>query len=422
MLMQSRLAITALILLAAGAAAAQNPRPLGRIAVLPSADLPMIQLDYLPPHGQTVGAAMQDSLGSCAIAPAGARKEDLIAALLFCPAWALGTGAVASVRNDPEKIGSAATAVAGIFSAERTLQARFGEEVARHAAQKFGARFVALPPGSPAPDYATLAAKGVDTVLEVGISEIRTLKIKGSVDPNLRLVMSASARVIDARSGEALTERLAVYWGEMYSRSRWTQDASKLLREDIERGTDELADYALEVGLLLYDFPPGEGHPARDDHATIVFGIEPDAPAAGRKWRRVESVQPELRWEGFPRAADQVAAPQDMARVRDVSYDIVIAEALGAHVGAVVYRRERIAQNAHRLESPLLARRNYYWSVRARFTLDGNEHVTEWGRMRLSDDLIEILTAGRVVLARPGVVHAGSVAAPYSGSYRFSTP
>jgi len=111
-----------------------------------------------------------------------------------------------------------------------------------------------------------------------------------------------------------------------------------------------------------------------------------------------------------------------MARVRNVTYDLVIAEAPNVRVGAVVYRRERIAQNTHRLEEPLAPRRNYYWSVRARFTLDGNEQVTDWGRMRIASDPVEILTHGAVVRLRGPVVQTGSVVAPHEGSYRFSTP
>jgi len=415
-----------LMLLAAGAASAQSPRPLGRIAVLPSWDLPMIRLDYLPMDGGTAGREMQDSLGSCSFVAAGGRKEDLIAALIACPAIALTMGAVASVKNDEEKIRSAATALAEVFSEENALRARFGEEVARRTARQFGERFVALPAAAgtaaPAPDYAVLAAQGVDTVLEAGIVEIRTQKTSSPIDPLLRLIMTASVRMVDTRSGEVLSDRAVVYWGQLNRRSRWTENGSKLLREDIEHGARDLAAYAMDVGLLLYDFPAKAGHPAREDSASTVLGIEPESPAAGRKWRRVDSLQPELRWEAFPRPADQLAAPEEMARVREVTYDIVVAEAFGPRVGAVVYRRERIAQTAHKLETPLVERRHYYWSVRARFTLEGNEHVTEWGRIRVANDPFEILTAGAVARAGGPAVQAGSLVAPYSGSYRFSTP
>jgi len=417
-----RLVIAMLILLTAGSAAAQNPRPLGRIAVLPSNDVPIVRLDYLPMDGGTAGQEAHDALGNCVAAPYGARKEDLIALLVACPAFALTMGAVASVKNDDEKIRSAATAVAEVFAAEKALQARFGEEVARRTAKQFGERFVALPAGAPAPDYAALAAQGVDTVLETGLAEIRTFKTSGPIDPLLRLVMSASVRAVDTRSGEVVSERVALYWGQIYRRSRWTEDGSKLLREDIERGAHELSEYAMDVGLLLYAFPSQGGRPAKADHASTVFGIEPETPAAGRKWARVGSLQPELRWESFPRAEDLVAAPEEMARVQNVTYDLVIAEAPSGRVGAVVYRRERIAQSSHRLEEPLAPRRNYYWSVRARFTLDGNEQVTDWGRMRIASDPFEILTHGAVVRLRGPVVHTGSVVAPHEGSYRFSTP
>jgi hypothetical protein len=45
----------------------------------------------------------------------------------------------------------------------------------------------------------------------------------------------------------------------------------------------------------------------------------------------------------------------------------------------IVYRRDGLASPTHTLETALSPGTRYFWTVRARFELDGRERVTEWG-------------------------------------------
>ena len=91
-----------------------------------------------------------------------------------------------------------------------------------------------------------------------------------------------------------------------------------------------------------------------------------------------------------------------MGRVANVAYDLVVAREENYRPGAMVYRRTAITDNSHRLGEPLQPGAKYFWSVRARFELDGRKHVTEWASL-----------------------HHGArsaVSVPNVHSYRFSVP
>lgn len=135
-----------------------------------------------------------------------------------------------------------------------------------------------------------------------------------------------------------------------------------------------------------------------------VHGLEPDPPARWAFWlgrpafAEVESLQPTLSWEAFPRLFDRDNDPErDLSRVRDVTYDLRIWRADTGHdvvmlvrgnqaswnpgstvPGNVTYSRQGIAATSHRVEVPLAPSTKYYWTVRARFVLDGLPRITEW--------------------------------------------
>jgi hypothetical protein len=114
-----------------------------------------------------------------------------------------------------------------------------------------------------------------------------------------------------------------------------------------------------------------------------------------------EWLRPVLRWQAFPRDADFEAAPEEMRRVRNVRYDLVIAREQNMAPDQIVYRRDGLTGTVHRIETTLKSDTRYFWTVRARFNLDGRERVTERG-------------------ATSHPLH-GNLTSPSSWSYRFKT-
>ncbi len=119
--------------------------------------------------------------------------------------------------------------------------------------------------------------------------------------------------------------------------------------------------------------------------ATPVAGLRPLYPEVGRNLPQVDFLQPMLRWEAFPRPAD-LEGDRDgwLSRIRDVTYDLRIWKVgrvsfLWYYPGELIYSRNALPVPTHRIETRLEPTTSYLWSVRARFDLDGQQRVTEWG-------------------------------------------
>lgn len=127
---------------------------------------------------------------------------------------------------------------------------------------------------------------------------------------------------------------------------------------------------------------------------VAVSGLRPESPAAVTSpfphrprsdpmpWAFVEvdSLQPTLRWEPFPRPADLAADPAGpLSRLGAVTYDLRIWRADGAYPADLVYARAGLPAPSHTLEAPLEPAARYFWTIRARFELHGETRVSEWG-------------------------------------------
>lgn len=95
---------------------------------------------------------------------------------------------------------------------------------------------------------------------------------------------------------------------------------------------------------------------------------------------KVDSLQPTLRWEPFPRSHDIRRDHQNLlSRIRDVTYDLKIWNSTYEFPDRVIYTRQGLLEPFHKIEQPLEPCAKYFWTVRARFKIDGETRVTEWG-------------------------------------------
>jgi hypothetical protein len=135
---------------------------------------------------------------------------------------------------------------------------------------------------------------------------------------------------------------------------------------------------------------------------VTVFGLWPEQPplrwnssaagggADGNIWPRVNSIKPVLAWEAFPRPADLASDTNGLfARFKSVTYDLRIwsSKQQSDIVGELVYVRDALSEPLHQVETPLSRGSWYFWSVRARFELNGHIRVTEWSLVQSSDQV-----------------------------------
>ncbi len=258
-------------------------------------------------------------------------------------------------------------------------------------------------------DYRLLVNHGVDTVLEVALTRAGT---RGTgINAPVQLYMEAHVRLVRTADNSELLSTDYEYQGEKLQLAEWSANQGKALLEGLEAGYAALGSHIYDSVFLLFPFPDRGAH-----HAGVLaaaFGLAPVEPATrgqltGDKligshfeWTAVNSVHPLLNWQAFPRASDLVKAPDLAGRISNVRYELVIARERNLAPAGIVYRREGLTDTTHTVQGGLQPDTRYFWTVRARFELDGRERVTEWA------------TTNYGVQER--------LAAPSSWSYRFKT-
>jgi len=108
--------------------------------------------------------------------------------------------------------------------------------------------------------------------------------------------------------------------------------------------------------------------------AAVFSGLKPDHPPplmAGCS--TVTVFQPALRWQAFSPAEPE-------GSLSEATYEVRIWAAAHDAPGQLVYAREGLPEPSHKVQDPLPPSTTFFWSVRARFLLNGSPRVTDWGQ------------------------------------------
>ena len=260
-------------------------------------------------------------------------------------------------------------------------------------------------------DFRPLVRQGVDTVLETTLTQAGT-RGRGVNEP-LEAYLQVRARLVRASDNVEIRAEDYTFSGRHLKLAAWAADGGKPMLAEFRKGYRALAEHLYDSLFELYPYPDRQVHSGGGALST-AFGLAPISPPTrgqlsgdvlfGRvfEWTATDSLAPTLRWQAFPRASDTAIAPEDMSRVRNVSYDLVIAREENMAPGEVVYARRGLPASEHVLETSLKPGNRYFWSIRAHFELDGRPRLTEWG-------------ATRFIVRESGP-------APTRDSYRFRTP
>jgi hypothetical protein len=382
--------------------AAPEAAALGRVAVVAGTEEPEIRFEGFA-RGRTEGAVKGGGVTflSCASLMAqGACSGPVCGA--FAVLW-LGVCGVAGIVGG---VAGASRAQSGtdVRSAEGRLQAVLDVRTVQEALRD-GIEAAARARG------ASIAVRAeADTLLEATLTKAGTQG--AGIDAPVEARMEVRVRLLRAADGAEFIRAQYLHLGERHKLAEWAAEGGAPLLRALGRGYEALAEQIADGVFLLYPFPDQQA--ALGGTLSAAFGLAPLEPrnrgtltgdrVFGERfeWTQVDGLQPVLRWQAFPRPTDRAAAPAEMSRVADVTYELLIASEENLSPGAVVYRRAGLAQPEHRLEAALRPKTRYFWTVRARFTLEGKSRVTGWGTTHY--------------MARDGMT------APSRFSYRFRTP
>lgn len=235
------------------------------------------------------------------------------------------------------------------------------------------------------PSYA--AAKNVaDTVIEVSVLDVLAEAIEARKRPYVAMSLRARVRILSTRDGKEVDTMLLRVQAGLQTLDEWLGGDDAALRTMFDRAAYTMAEWSLDEMLLIYR--PRDVRPQRVPDETepvppyALRAIEPPVRtrllgdprrmADGQEPARLDSLQPEFRWEAWPRGFDIVPG-SGLAQVHEVRYQLRVYGQ-----GGVAYERRGLTEARHRLEKPLEPCRRYRWTVRAYFTLNGTPRATEW--------------------------------------------
>lgn len=384
--------------------AAETRERLGAVAIVPAR--------YVP-ESNFVSFAK----GRAAGASAGAVNSAVPVIVVGAPAAVLtggiAGGIIAVLTVSYSGLAAAAGAVAGAMEVvppekSREIEQAIADAVIRLDAQQTLARNLLLAaekepivlihapaasgPASPKvrPSYRELGTDGIDTVLEISITEIgfetcpqSSFSCRGK-DQLIGMFVKARARLVRTRDGAELYARTFWHESRPLKFEDWAANGGQPLAEAFEFGWRDLASRIVDELFLIT--------PVRLP-ASSIFATRGN-PYQGRCWLRpvypspgpeVDSRQPLLRWESFPRALDRERVkPAVLEGIRDVTYDLKIWDMDDGVPVRLVYERYGLAEPSHRVETALAAGREYAWSFRARFVLGGLPMATRWASKNFS--------------------------------------
>jgi hypothetical protein len=430
----------ALLLLANGCVTTAPPAPstavrdnLGVVAIVPAQFLPDSNFSTFA-KGKVAGAAKGAAIGggttavafAAGAAAAGPVMPFIVLAGVLTTAAMTTAGAVEGAQQavstaQADEIESVINKAVAALDAQRAAGEQLTAIVKAERSIRLAAVNAAGPDSAAArPAYAQLQSSGIDTVLEVSITKVgfescgpetvRRLSDACAEEPGHPLVdlfITAQARLVRVSDGKELFVRGFRYVSPRREIPRWVASDGRLLASEFEYAYRELAERVRDELLLAtpialpahssFGEMPGARNPLYGicwlapvypkpepvkvtDMFVLPFSRPAGfCPASGLFFSVIDTLRPTLRWSAFPRELDRSELdPAALRQIGAVTYELKIWEAEGCERGRLIYERTGLAAPEHLLEDSLQPATRYFWSMRARFALDGRPTATRW--------------------------------------------
>lgn len=283
--------------------------------------------------------------------------------------------------------------------------------------------------------YAEARREGFSTVLEIKDLMVQLVPAESLVNPSRRLLLSARVQLFRTLDGALLDDRVMTdELGPALSLDTWMPNQAERFRQEVQQASERLAEYIVTDYFMVYPFservtsslmmavhlkglrpvyppeepglPAGPGIHEEDIRAKYSRGEISDSFSAAipNEFRvmaqRIDSLKPTLSWESFSSA--------------NVMYELRIWQAGRLGPEALVYSRTNLKEAEHTLETALEPSSLYYWSVRAHFSQDGKDRITEWSRRSVKHSVTSMILSWGIVALFPDPVQ--------EGFYTFMTP
>jgi len=236
------------------------------------------------------------------------------------------------------------------------------------------------------PNYRSLNIEGFDIILEVRVIHLGFKGGKGS-NPYISMDMKISVKTINTISGKEIYSGIWYYVSKEHPLSEWVKNNAQRLHDEFESCYQSLSKNIIERIFLSYEFHVAsswEGsqtcvlHPVYPKYMGKGFSIDK------LKYAEIDSLQPTLEWEQFPREKDVKGDKKGILnRINEISYDLKIWKEEDFVQNRPLYTKQGIRKPLHKIEISLEQSKNYFWTFRAQFKLDDQYRVTKWAHSRM---------------------------------------
>jgi hypothetical protein len=254
------------------------------------------------------------------------------------------------------------------------------------------------------PDYTKLKATGADMALITTVSEAGFIAEKKRNDPITSLFMRLSFDIVNIKEGKLVRSDESIYVGRMRKLSFWLDQDASALEKEIQKAQSITARRVVEKLFLL-----NELHREKEMQCMLK-PFYPKAPqrklmTARLSLPRVDSLRPTLKWEAFPRKADQREdTKEQIKKIIHITYDLRIWKVVDGYPERLVYEKDIMEKIPYEEEVIIIVEEGdepeevtkkvlvvkeeldillepstiYFWTTRAGYKLDGRQRYSRW--------------------------------------------
>jgi hypothetical protein len=385
---------------------------------------PQVEVDVLTSGkgaGAGKGAGRGALAGLAACGHGGSRSDPLSGALmLLCLVIAPPIGAVVGAidgavsTESSEKIAAAEAEMKTRLEALK-IQEILRDQVIEYAKEvEYTGLFILTDQGpedmKAQPAYRPTSGERLDTVVELSLLSLEAV-VTGAKGNLISVQANFRVRVVNASDGKVLD---GFIHRSIATRTydEWMKDNARMLADVIQTWYREFAEAVVDEFFLNYR-PVGEaaGKTAQQETKKAdtysweppiilaeyilqplypLYGeVRPGAPSlyppsGWYKVLEVDGSEPTFRWEAFPKLKELRDASAG-ARITDVKYDLRIFNFRYGDASRRYYAVDKQIYQVTGLTEPKFTLFGffkpchvYFWTVRARFLLDGTRQATEW--------------------------------------------
>jgi hypothetical protein len=354
---------------------------LGSIGVVSALFIPKVEFST-PAKGGLEGARNGAEIGGVGTANAGlfSGPGGCLLGLILAPVGGLIGGVAGGVMAEPAAKVEKEEAVLKNVLTDLKIQETMRNHFLQVAREKTNSLFVVLEEQGPVtPDeeinYCSLSGNGIDTVLEISVLNFGLKGLIG-INPPIEFFMNLRLKLIRTIDGEMVYVTTMRYEGKKLKFADWSANNAQSFREEYKLSYLNLSERIVDKLFFLYVF-----HTDSYWSGYQFCGLSPLYPeykgigffTHELRYPEVDSLQPTLQWESFPRQKDKEADKTGLlSKISKVTYDLKIWKIEDDFPMYQVYSKQYLTESKHQMEQPLEVSTKYFWTMRARFELDGH--------------------------------------------------